>query len=170
MKSSRLALLGFSLLGSGVFLASAALGGGAAVPSRAVTPAPGDAPPAPGVRLTVRVDGLRNDRGGVAVALFASAAEFPDQRRALAGQLGKITRGRASVTFMDVRPGVYAIAVLHDENQNAKMDFNFLGMPLEGYGFSNDAQALFGPPSFAAASFRLLPRASQIAVKIRYLF
>jgi uncharacterized protein (DUF2141 family) len=65
---------------------------------------------------------------------------------------------------------VYASAVLHDENQNSKMDFNFLGMPLEGYGFSNDAGALFGPPSFAAASFRLLPRASQITVKIRYLF
>ena len=62
----------------------------------------------------------------------------------------------------------YAVAVLHDENDNAKMDFNFLGMPLEGYGFSNDASALFGPPSFSAAAFRLTARASHVSVKIRY--
>jgi uncharacterized protein (DUF2141 family) len=48
------------------------------------------------------------------------------------------------------------------------MDFNFLGMPLEGYGFSNDASAPFGPPSFDDAAFRLGARASFVAVKVRY--
>lgn len=122
-----------------------------------------------GVLLTVRVAGLRNERGRVAVALFAAAQGFPDQRRALVGQLAQIEGGRAAVTFSGVRPGVYAVAVLHDENDNAKMDFNFLGMPLEGYGFSNDASAALGPPSFAAAAFRLSPRPSYVAVRIRYL-
>jgi len=118
--------------------------------------------------LTVRVSQLRNDRGKVAVALFASAKDFPDQRRALAGRLTRIRNGRATVRFDGLRPGEYAIAVLHDENQNNEMDFNILGMPLEGYGFSNDASALFGPPSFAAAAFRLRPRPSAITVQTRY--
>lgn len=122
------------------------------------------------VALTVRVHGLENDRGRVAVALFASAEAFPDQKRASRGQLAKIEKGRASVRFEGVRPGVYAVAVLHDENQNDKMDFNFLGMPLEGYGFSNDASAPFGPPSFEAAAFRLQPRNSFVSVKMRYFF
>jgi uncharacterized protein (DUF2141 family) len=122
------------------------------------------------VALTVRINGLSNDRGSVAVALFASADAFPDQKRALAGQLAKIEKGRAAVRFAGLRPGTYAVAVLHDENQNSKMDFNFLGMPLEGYGFSNDASAPFGPPSFKAAAFELTPRDSFIPVRMRYFF
>jgi len=118
--------------------------------------------------LTVSVQGLRNDRGRLAVALFASAAGFPRRESALRGQLARISGGRAAVTFPDLRPGVYAVAILHDENDNEKMDFNFLGMPLEGYGFSNDAAALFGPPSFDSAAFRLLPRPSTVAIRARY--
>jgi uncharacterized protein (DUF2141 family) len=133
-------------------------------------PGPGGSKPPPSVALTVRVHGLSSDRGRVAVALFASAEAFPDQKRALAGQLARIEKGRATVRFAGVRPGIYAVAVLHDENENAKMDFNFLGMPLEGYGFSNDASAPFGPPSFKAASFSLRPRDSFISVRTRYFF
>ena len=124
--------------------------------------------PVVGAALTVRVHGLNSDRGRVAVALFASAASFPRQERAIQGQLVRIQGRRAQVTFRDLRPGIYAVAVLHDENENARMDFNFLGMPLEGYGFSNDASALFGPPSFERAAFRLLPRASGISISGRY--
>ncbi|MEY4547188.1 MAG: hypothetical protein RL685_3383 [Pseudomonadota bacterium] len=140
-----------------------------AAPGAAEPAAPKPADPEVGVRLTVRIAGLRNERGSVAVALFATARGFPEQQRAIAGQLARIESGRAAVTFSGVRPGVYAVAVLHDENDNAKMDFNFLGMPLEGYGFSNDASAVLGPPSFAAAAFRLSPRPSYVAVKVRYL-
>lgn len=124
----------------------------------------------PTVALTVRVNGLNNDRGRVAVALFASSEAFPDQKRALAGQLAKIEKGRAVVRFAGLSPGLYAVAVLHDENENAKMDFNFLGMPLEGYGFSNDASAPFGPPSFEDAAFQLKPRDSFVPVRVRYFF
>lgn len=132
---------------------------------------PEGAPPAPErVALTVRVNGLSSDRGRVAVALFASAKAFPDQKQALAGQLAKIEKGRAAVRFAGLSPGIYAVAVLHDENQNSKMDFNFLGMPLEGYGFSNDASAPFGPPSFQSAAFELKPRNSFVPVRVRYFF
>jgi uncharacterized protein (DUF2141 family) len=119
-------------------------------------------------QLTVRVTELSNDKGRVAVALFASADGFPKQERAVSGRLAKINQKRASVTFRDLRPGVYAIAVLHDENENSKMDFNFLGMPLEGYGFSNDASGTFGPPSFEDAAFRLKARPSAVSIKARY--
>ena len=122
----------------------------------------------PAAALTVKVQGLRNSRGRVAVALFDGAAGFPARERAVRGQLVRIAGGRAAVTFHDLRPGIYAVAILHDENGNQEMDFNFLGMPLEGYGFSNDAAVLFGPPSFARAAFRLLPRPSMVAISARY--
>jgi uncharacterized protein (DUF2141 family) len=129
-------------------------------------PAAGE-PPDTGT-LKVRIAGLKNDRGRVAVALFSSAVGFPRSERAFRGQLAGIQGGRASVTFPSLRPGTYALAVLHDENQNNEMDFNFLGMPLEGYGFSNDASALFGAPSFESAAFRLLPRPSVLTINARY--
>jgi uncharacterized protein (DUF2141 family) len=154
--------LGAAALASALALGSALASEGGGARAAKGTPAE--------VSLTVKVQGLENDKGRVAVALFASADAFPDQKRALAGQVTKITRGRASVTFARLRPGLYAVAVLHDENQNSKMDFNFLGMPLEGYGFSNDASAPFGPPSFEAAAFKLTPRNSFVPVNMRYFF
>src|SRR4051794_3578034 len=90
--------------------------------ARATDPAPAAAL----VELTVRVQGLKNDRGQVAVALFASASGFPQRERAVRGQLARIQGGRAQVTLHALRPGTYAVAILHDENGNAKMDFNFL--------------------------------------------
>jgi uncharacterized protein (DUF2141 family) len=120
------------------------------------------------LQLTVRVNHLNSDKGKVAVALFASAQDFPDQKRALQGKLAKISAGSAQAVFRGLRPGLYAVAVLHDENDNLKMDFNFLGMPLEGYGFSNDASGFLGPPSFADAAFKLKAPASGVSIKIRY--
>lgn len=138
---------------------------GAEAPIATAEPAPNEESLA---QLKVRITGLNNDKGKVAVALFASAADFPKQERALLGEVTPITNKTASVTFRNLRPGLYAIAVLHDENQNSKMDFNFLGMPLEGYGFSNDASAMFGPPSFADAAFKLKARPSAVSIKMRY--
>jgi uncharacterized protein (DUF2141 family) len=56
--------------------------------------------------------------------------------------------------FLNIPPGTYALAVIHDENMNGKLDTNWLGIPKEGYGFSNAAKATLGAPSFSAASFR----------------
>ena len=65
----------------------------------------------------------------------------------------KVRHTQARCDFADIPPGTYALAVIHDENSNGKLDTNWLGIPTEGYGFSNDAKALLGAPSFAAASF-----------------
>jgi uncharacterized protein (DUF2141 family) len=65
----------------------------------------------------------------------------------------KIRAKQARCDFEDIPPGMYALAVVHDENMNGKLDTKWLGIPTEGYGFSNDAKALLGAPSFSAASF-----------------
>ena len=118
--------------------------------------------------LTIALSEARNDKGRLVVGLFASEADFPRQGRALRASKLTLERGNAAVTFRGLEPGVYAIAVLHDENSNSKMDFNFLGMPLEGYGFSNDAPVGFGPPSFEAAAFKLVARRSRVPIRVRY--
>ena len=60
------------------------------------------------------------------------------------------------------------IAVVHDENMNGKLDTNRLGIPTEGYGFSNGARAVLGPPSFSAASFRHDGGTLNLSIRLRY--
>jgi uncharacterized protein (DUF2141 family) len=118
--------------------------------------------------LHVHFSEIRNAQGRLAVALFNSDDAFPDQKKALQGKTARIVNGKASVRFDGLAPGTYAVAVLHDENANDRMDFNFVGMPLEGFGFSNDAAVWFGPPSFSSAAVRVGRAAAQLRVKVRY--
>ncbi len=73
------------------------------------------------------------------------------------------------VRFEGVPHGTYALAVIHDENDNGKLD-TFMGMPREGFGFSRNPGIGFGPPRFTSASFDVVAATNvQQQVKIRYL-
>jgi uncharacterized protein (DUF2141 family) len=80
----------------------------------------------------------------------------------------KIRATRARCDFEDIPPGTYALAVIHDENMNGKLDSNRLGMPTEGYGFSNDAKAFLRAPSFSAASFPYDGRSVNLTIGLNY--
>ena len=76
--------------------------------------------------------------------------------------------GTVSFTFKDVAPGQYAIALLHDENDNGKMDRVMGMMPKEGYGFSRDAEVKMAPPKFKDAVFRHGEKPQSLTIKMRY--
>jgi uncharacterized protein (DUF2141 family) len=105
--------------------------------------------------IHVRVLNIRNNTGTVDCALFDSPIGFPIDalRSAMNVMIIKIRKAEARCDFEDIPPGTYAIAVFHDENMNGTLDTNWLGIPKEGYGFSNDVRALLGSPPFSAASF-----------------
>jgi uncharacterized protein (DUF2141 family) len=104
------------------------------------------------IRVTVR--GLRNDKGRVGCSLFDGVEGFPrDREKEFREMWVPIHSGSAVCGFVGLPAGTYAVSVLHDENSDGKMDFNWIGMPTKGYGFSNDAKAMPLPPSFHAASF-----------------
>jgi len=109
--------------------------------------------PCPGIH--VKILDIRNSTGAVACALFESTEGFPTEYLHFATNIMviKIRDKQARCDFEDIPPGTYALAIVHDENMNGKLDTNVLGIPKEGYGFSNDAKALLGAPSFSAASF-----------------
>lgn len=109
--------------------------------------------PCPGIH--VKILNIKNSNGTVACALFESPEGFPTEylRQATNVMVIKIRKDQARCDFEDIPPGTYAMAVVHDENMNGKLDTHWLGIPTEGYGFSNDAQGLVGAPSFSAASF-----------------
>jgi uncharacterized protein (DUF2141 family) len=127
------------------------------------------APPQKGV-IHVDVVGLRNNKGQVFCALYASAEGFPkNSQKAIRRDTSSVTERKASCEFSGIEPGAYAVSVFHDENSNGKLDTNFFGIPREGVGASNDARGHMGPPKFDAARFQFSGGRLNLKVTINYL-
>ncbi len=120
--------------------------------------------------IHVEISGLRNDKGQVLCALFSSADAFPKKAdKAVARLTVKIAERQATCDFSGVAAGTYAVSVVHDENSNGKLDTNFIGVPREGVGASNDAKGHMGPPKFGAASFRYQSGRLELKIHVNYL-
>jgi uncharacterized protein (DUF2141 family) len=124
--------------------------------------------PCPGIH--VKILDIRNSTGTVACALFESPEGFPSEylRSATNVMVIKIRKSQARCDFEDIPPGTYAMAVVHDENMNGKLDTNWAGLPTEGYGFSNNVQGVLSAPTFAAASFKYDGRNVDLTMRLRY--
>jgi uncharacterized protein (DUF2141 family) len=120
--------------------------------------------------MHVKILNIRNSTGTVACALFESPDGFPIEylRYATNIMVIKIRKTQARCDFLDIPPGTYALAVIHDENMNGKLDTNWLGVPREGYGFSNDAKALLSAPAFSAASFQYDGQNLEMTISLHY--
>jgi uncharacterized protein (DUF2141 family) len=120
--------------------------------------------------IRVHIEGLHSDRGQVVCALFAAADDFPKRiDRAFARVAAQIMSGRATCEFPGVPAGVYAVSVFHDANLNGRLDTNWLGIPREGVGASNNPKPRMGPPKFAAAAFRHSGASMDLEIITHYL-
>lgn len=104
--------------------------------------------------IKVKIIGIEEIKGQMAIALFNSSDNFPEQKGDNPHAFVEINSDSVEHTFYDIADGVYAIAVYHDANSNGEMDKNFLGIPTEDYVFSNYASGSFGPPEFEEAVFK----------------
>lgn len=95
--------------------------------------------------LVVKVDGVPSDKGTVLFELDDSDASWDNKTKPVATAGVKAQNGDVTYTFKNIPPGIYAVGVIHDENDNGKLDTNFLGIPKEGYGFSNNTSAMRKP-------------------------
>ena len=116
--------------------------------------------------LTVTVEGALPPKGAVMVALFDSEDAFlkaPLARQAAAPS----EAGIAVVTFEGLEPGVYAVSAFHDKNGNGALNRNFVGIPKEPTGASNNPKPRMGPPLFEAARFELGEAPMAISITVR---
>ncbi len=127
-----------------------------------------DAASCPGIHVTI--SNIRNSIGTVDCALFASPSGFPSDvlRSAMRLAAMKVPTRTARCDFLEVPAGTYALVVLHDENMNARADYNWIGLPKEGYGFSNDARGTLGAPSFSQASFAYDGKSLELTITLHY--
>ena len=110
-----------------------------------------------GASVVLTIDGVRASLGGrLYIGLYDSGERFPERNAQIRQARADVEGPQARVVFEDLPPGRYAIAVFHDENGNAMFDQGLFGIPLEGFGFSRDAEVMFGSPSFDDAAFAVL--------------
>lgn len=116
--------------------------------------------------LDIEITSLRSGKGLLRLCLTAEPARFPDCKTG--GIARTVPASSPHIRFEGLAPGTYALAVIHDENSNAKLD-TFVGIPREGFGFSRNPAIGFGPPRFKAAGFLVEAEGAAQQVKIRYL-
>jgi len=102
--------------------------------------------------IQVEMVGLKNAKGHVLVQLFASEDDWKNEK-SIKNEILTIDGGKSLWRLSELPPGEYAIRCFHDKNDNEKLDSNFLGIPKEPYGFSNNARGRMGPPSWEASMF-----------------
>ena len=99
--------------------------------------------------VKIEINNLKNDDGQVLLELNDAEKNF------IKGVSQEIVNNQCIITITDLSPGKYTFKYFHDENSNKKMDMNWVGIPKEGFGFSNNAKGTFGPPSHGKMIFEL---------------
>ena len=112
--------------------------------------------------ITVTVTNMRSTEGVVRACITSRSKGFPKCDADDPTQ-------NVTLSFKNIAPGRYAIALLHDENNNGKADRALMMMPTEGFGFSRDAKVRMGPPKFEEAAFDVIGSPISQTIKIRYM-
>lgn len=113
--------------------------------------------------LTVRVTGIRNAKGKILSSLYRDGQHVEDRQAEIDAK--SLT---ATLVFEKIPHGVYTVQLMHDENLNGKMDKNFLGIPQEGYGMSNNPKKRMSKPGFDETNFQV--NLSDIAIEIKMIY
>lgn len=122
----------------------------------------------PSADLEVDINGVRNSRGLLRLCLTQKPQHFPDCSADRHAIRLSFPASQASVKINGLSPGSYALAIIHDENGNGRLD-SFLSVPKEGFGFSGEHMPAFAPPSFDQAHFALKAGVAKRSVRMRYL-
>jgi uncharacterized protein (DUF2141 family) len=107
------------------------------------------------LKLELEGKGMADSQIRVAVYSASAPEQFPSDDKFYRGVVSEATSDKLTVLIADLPPGKYAVAAYVDKNRTGRQAKNFLGVPKEIYGFSNNARGMFGPPDFTAAAFEI---------------
>lgn len=118
--------------------------------------------------LQIHVTGFRNEKGKAGGTVFATPDGWPENNSKALVHGGFPIAGNQATEEFQIPPGKYAVAVIHDENGNHKLDRNFLGIPKEGFGFANNPKVLLSAPPFQTAAIQVSCPLTQIEIHLIY--
>ncbi len=114
--------------------------------------------------INVEINGLKSSDGQLLVGLYNTETSFlKEQYKA---NVVTIDNNKSVLLFKNVPNGTYAVSFVHDKNKNGKMDKNFMGIPKEDYGCSNNAKGFMGPPKWEDAKFELKGTDKSITISL----
>jgi uncharacterized protein (DUF2141 family) len=119
-------------------------------------------------KLIVHVDGFRNQKGDAGVTVFKSPDGWPEDNDKAFMHGGHPITGAATAVELQLPAGRYAVAALHDENSNHKLDRNMIGWPKEGFGFSNNPKVNLSAPSFDTAAMNVECPVTETTIHLIY--
>jgi uncharacterized protein (DUF2141 family) len=151
------------------FVAPALLLLAAAAPTSALQPKQGQPKQGQATGIDVVFENLRGGRGVLRLCLSRNPAHYPDcSGDPQARQVNIPANCRGTFRFDNLQQGSYALTALHDENGNAKLD-TFLGIPREGFAFSNNPRIGFGPPAYERVRFSIGATRALIRLQFKYI-
>ncbi|MEM9925067.1 MAG: DUF2141 domain-containing protein [Cyanobacteria bacterium P01_D01_bin.50] len=121
--------------------------------------------------LEVKILGIKKKQGQICLSLFNSKQGFPNnENHAIETCCIKVTDTQVTINFSNLESGSYAVALFHDENNDGVLNFNWLGIPIEGFGFSNNPRILKGIPKFEDSAVIVEDSETNIEIKLKYIF
>lgn len=114
--------------------------------------------------LIVQVENIKEVKGSLMIAIYNHEDHFLSKEMMSDGKI--IKSSNMEFAFKGLSEGTYAISLFHDENNNGKLDANFIGIPSEPYAFSNNAKGMFGPPSFEQCKFEVKGGIQKIVISL----
>ncbi len=120
--------------------------------------------------VIMTIEGIRNNKGVISLGIFKNQQQFAQEKPAIEKVFAKtgLRSGILKIEF-NLKPGNYAIAVHDDENRDGLMSFNLIGIPLEGFGFSNYVSSGLRRPRYSDFSFDVKQGENKVHVKMRYM-
>jgi uncharacterized protein (DUF2141 family) len=114
--------------------------------------------------VVIRIVNFDSNKGKVLIGLYNSESTF--LKEDFMSSISKIENNECTVIFKNVPVGTYAVSLIHDENDNGKMDTNMFGIPKEDYGCSNNAKGFMGPPKWADAKIEVTNKTINQTIKL----
>ena len=123
-------------------------------------------------KISVRISNFENNKGTCIVCIYDDARAFSEKGgKPVACQTVAVADKNAAAVFENIRQGTYAIMVIHDANNNRKFDTNFMGIPKEGYGASQNKLPFAAAPKFEENKFTVTDNTTtHCAIRLRYIF
>jgi len=117
--------------------------------------------------IEIKVTDIKSQKGLIRIGLFTNEKDY--LKNTAIGKVVKPDGSEIIVVFENLEPGDYALSVVHDENENGKLDSNALGIPKEGFAFGNNAMGKFGPPTFEKAKMKVEGQNVTWLISMKYL-
>ena len=117
--------------------------------------------------LQIEVTNIKEKTGSIRLAVYDDKESFLGEGLIIGKSVTVQQTGKMVIELEGLVHGHYAISMYHDKNDNEALDTNFLGIPNEPYGFSNNARGTFGPPKFEKAKFHFNPLLGKISIRLK---